>query len=283
MEFKTLGDWCKWLERNFSNDVMIPTLPVIVRLDGNNFSKWTKGLQKPFDDKLLDLMIETTKFLVEETNAVVGYTQSDEITLILYSSDRKSNIYHEGKKQKILSKLTAKCTTFFNEKRKEYLPDHDKLAIFDARIYQTPTLQDACAQLLWRENDATKNSIAMIAQSIYSHQQLKHLNGNQMQEKMMVEKGVNWNAFETRKKRGTYVKRIKTSKPFTAKELASLPPKHNAHKNPNLNIEKSIIKVMEYPVFSKIGNRVEVIFDNQSPILTSDIIIEKGETLEDFQ
>ena len=89
MEFKTMCDWCKWLEKNFSPAVMIPTLPVIIRLDGNNFSKWTKGLEKPFDKKLTQLMTETTQFLVQETNAVVGYTQSDEITLVLYSSDRR--------------------------------------------------------------------------------------------------------------------------------------------------------------------------------------------------
>ena len=49
---QTLGDWCKWLEKNFSLDIAIPTLPIIIRLDGNNFSKWTRGLEKPFDDRL---------------------------------------------------------------------------------------------------------------------------------------------------------------------------------------------------------------------------------------
>ena len=148
MDFKTLGDWCKWLEKNFSPEIMIPTLPVIIRLDGNNFHSWTKGLKRPFDKNLNQLMVETTRYLAKETNALIGYTQSDEITLILYSSSRKSLIYNDGKKQKILSKLTGKCVSFFNEKRKELLPDHNKVANFDCRIFQTPTLQDACAQLL---------------------------------------------------------------------------------------------------------------------------------------
>lgn len=267
MDFETLGDWCKWLEKNFSNEVMIPTLPVIIRLDGNNFHNWTKGLERPFDKKLTELMTETTKFLVQETNAVVGYTQSDEITLVLYSGDRKSAIYNDGKKQKILSKLTAKCVNFFNEKRKELLPTHDKVAVFDCRIYQTPTLHDACVQLLWRENDATKNSISMLAQSLFPHKQLQNLNGNEMQDKMMLEKGVNWNDLEVKLKRGTYVKRIKTSKPFTADELKDLPPMHQAHKNPNLIIERSVIKEIEYPIFSKIGNKEDVIFYDAEPIL----------------
>lgn len=274
MDFETMGDWCKWLERNFSPDVMIPTLPVIIRLDGNNFSKWTIGLEKPFDEKLNQLMTETVQFLVQETNAIVGYTQSDEITLILYSSDRKSSIYNDGKKQKILSKLTAKCVNFFNDRRKELLPGHNKVAVFDCRIYQTPTLHDATVQLLWRENDATKNSISMLAQSHFSHgtenSELHNLNGAQMQDKLILEKGVNWNDLPSKYKRGTYVKRIKTSKPFTAEELSKLPAMHNAHKNPDLVIERSVIKEIEYPIFNKIENKVEVIFEDAEPILKTE-------------
>jgi tRNA(His) guanylyltransferase len=266
MNFENIGDWCKWLEKNFSNEIMIPTLPVIIRLDGNNFHNWTKGLDRPFDRRLTRLMTETTKFLVQETNAVVGYTQSDEITLVLYSSDRKSSLYNDGKKQKIVSKLTAKCVNFFNENRKIWLPEHDKVALFDCRIYQVPTLQDACVQLLWRENDATKNSISMLAQSLFSHKVLQNLNTSEMQDKMMLEKSVNWNDLESKLKRGTYIKRIKTSKPFTADELSSLPPLHKAHKNPNLVIERSIVKEIEYPVFNKITNKVGAIFFDEEPI-----------------
>lgn len=267
MNFETMGDWCKWLERNFSPDVMIPTLPVIIRLDGNNFSKWTIGLDKPFDEKLNQLMKETVQHLVQETNAIVGYTQSDEITLIIYSSDRKTAIYNDGKKQKILSKLTAKCVNFFNERRKELLPNHKKTAVFDCRIYQTPTLHDACVQLLWRENDATKNSISMLAQSHFSHDSLENMNGSQMQDRLMLEKGVNWNDLPAKYKRGTYVKRIKTCKPFTEAELATLPMMHNARKNPDLIIERSVIKEIEYPIFNTITNKVEVIFEDAEPKL----------------
>lgn len=269
MEFKKLGDWCKWLEKNFTPDVMIPTLPVIIRLDGNNFSKWTKGLNKPFDEGLNNLMVDTLKFLVEETNAVIGYTQSDEITLILYSPDRNSGIYNDGKKQKILSKLTGKCVTFFNAMRKEHLPWHDRVAYFDCRIYQTPTLEDACAQLLWRENDATKNSISMLAQSVFPHKELQGLNGNEMQDKLMLEKGINWNDIPVKFKRGVYVRRVKTSKPYSKEELDTLPPNHNARKNPDLVIERNVVSKIELPIFNKIGNKVEVVFNGDNPILNT--------------
>jgi tRNA(His) 5'-end guanylyltransferase len=70
-ENKNLADWCKWFEKNFSPEIMIPTLPVIIRLDGNNFHNWTKGLEKPFDRKLTELMTETTKFLVQALNQMI--------------------------------------------------------------------------------------------------------------------------------------------------------------------------------------------------------------------
>jgi len=260
MQFENLGDWCKWLERNFSNDIMIPTLPVIIRIDGNNFHNWTKGLKRPFDEDLTNLMVDLTQYLVEETNAVIGYTQSDEITLVLYSDDKKSSIYNDGKKQKILSKLTGKCVSYFNERRKYYLPKHDKVANFDCRIYQTPTLHDACLQLLWRENDATKNSISMLAQSLFPHKELQGLHSGKLQDKMMLEAGVNWNNLEPKYKRGTYIKRVKTSRPLSIMELENLPKEHNARKNPDLVIERNIVSVIELPPFNKIFNKVDVVF-----------------------
>lgn len=212
-------------------------------------------------------MIDTTKYLVSETNAIVGYTQSDEITLILYSKDKGSLIYNDGKKQKILSKLTAKCVNYFNDKRKEYLPHHDKTAIFDCRIYQVPTLHDACLQLLWRENDATKNSISSLAQSLFSHKSLQNLNSSQLQDKMMIEKSINWNDLDVKFKRGTYIKRLKTVLPFSIDELESLPKYHNARKNPNLIIERHTTKEIEYQIFNKIKNKVDVIFNNENAII----------------
>lgn len=267
MNHETLGDWCKWLEKNFSPEIMIPTLPVIIRIDGNNFHNWTKGLKRPFDENLIKLMSDTTKFLVEETNAVAGYTQSDEITLILYSANKKSAIYNDGKKQKILSKLTGKVVSFFNERRKELLPEHNKIANFDCRIYQVPSLHDACLQLLWREQDATKNSISMLAQSLFSHKSLQGLHGGEMQDKMVIEKGINWNDLPVNQKRGTYIQKITISSKFSTEEISLLPEKHKARQNPDLVIERNVIKEVEFPIMSAIKNREQVIFFGEAPII----------------
>ncbi len=267
MNFKTLGDYQKWLEKNFSPDIMIPKLPVIIRLDGNNFSSYTKNLKKPFDSNLTDLMVDLTKFLVKETNAIIGYHQSDEITLILYSKDEESAIYNDGKKQKILSKLTGKAVQYFNEKRLKYLPNHNKIANFDCRIYQTPTLYDACMSLQWREYDATRNSIQMLAHSLFSDSEMFKLNTSELQDKMILEKNVNWNDLDVKFKRGTYVRRVKTSKKFTDDELNLLPVNHNARKNPDLIIERSEISIIYLPIFNKITNKIDVVFNGDEPKL----------------
>jgi tRNA(His) 5'-end guanylyltransferase len=140
------------------------------------------------------------------------------------------------------------------------------LADFDCRIYQTPTLNDATLQLLWREQDATRNSILSLAQSMFSHKEIQNINTNRLQDKMMLERGVNWNDLHVRLKRGTYVKRQLVTTPFSKEELETLPEGHNARKNPNLVISRHIVKNIEYPIMSAIGNRVEVIFNDQEPI-----------------
>lgn len=260
----TLEDKCKWFEKNFSPDIMIPELPVVIRLDGNNFSKWTKSLNKPFDSRFSEIMVETTKFLVQETGALIGYTQSDEITLILYSDNMESQLYNGGKKQKILSKLTGKCVTFFNKKVAEFLPDKE-FVNFDCRIYQVPTKEWACNQLLWRENDGTRNSKQMLASAYFSHNELNKKNTSVMQD-MLMEKGVNWNDLEVKFKRGTYIRRVKTSSPYTKEELEMLPPMHNARRNPDYVLERNIISIVDMPIFSTISNKVEMVFDGEEPV-----------------
>jgi len=261
MDFKTLGDVCKWFEKNFSPEIMIPELPVIIRCDGNNFHSWTKDCQRPYDESLSKLMIETTKFLVKETNAVVGYTQSDEITLILYSSNMKSAIYQDGKKQKILSKLPAKLVNFFNQNKDKYGFEKKPYAVFDCRIYQVPTLEWATKQLLWRELDATKNSISMAAQSMFPYGELLGLHSNELQEKMFIEKNINWNDYPTFFKRGTYVKRTKVIKKLTEDELLELPEKHHARKNPDIEIERNILTIMDIPKLSSVEDKVSLFFN----------------------
>lgn len=258
----------KSFEQNQAGQRCIPLLPVVARLDGKNFSSFTKGLGRPYDTRLTDLMVDTTKFLVEESNAACGYTQSDEITLAWYSSDSRSQIYFDGRVQKMVSVLAATCTAFFNRELPARIPEKAGLwPVFDCRVWCLPTLEEAANCFVWRELDATKNAITMAAQSYYSHKELDGKNGSEKQE-MLFLKGVNWNEYPTAFKRGTYVARRKVRRKLSPEDIALLPEKHHARQNPDLEVERSEYRRLVMPPILKVTNRVGVIFRGEEPVVT---------------
>lgn len=162
---------------------LLPMLPACSRLDGRCFHNFTKGLGRPYDKSFSNLMIEVTKYLVDETDAKVGYTQSDEISLIWYSSNYKSQIFFDGRVQRMASILAAMTSVKFVSLLPEFLPAKvGSLPVFDCRIWNVPTLVEATNYLIWREFDATRNSISMAAHEYFSHKQLFGKSCDEMQE-----------------------------------------------------------------------------------------------------
>lgn len=255
-----MGNRLKLYEMTEAGRKTMPLLPVIARLDGKGFSKFTKGLKRPYDERLSNLMVACTEYLVKETVANCGYTQSDEITLGWYQQDICSQILFDGRYQKLTSILAAKCSVFFNKELNKYLPEKaDQSPVFDCRVFTVPTLDEAANCFLWRELDATKNSVSMAVREYYSHNQLMNKHTGEQQE-MLWKKGVNWNDYPVFFKRGTYIQKKKMYTTFSAEELEKLPPKHAARTNPNLVIERNCIRKLEMPPFIKVTNRVGVIF-----------------------
>jgi len=200
-----LGDRMKFYESAFINQRLMPQLPAFARIDGKGFHNWTKGLERPYDKTFSQIMIDVTKMLVEDTQAVIGYTQSDEITLSWYSEDFKSQIYFDGKISKIISVVASMTTAYFNSLVAQRLAYTNKeAAFFDCRVWNVPTLWEASNVFLWREQDATRNSIQMAARSVYSHKQCDNKNMNELQE-MLFQKNINWNNYPDSFKRGTYI------------------------------------------------------------------------------
>jgi tRNA(His) 5'-end guanylyltransferase len=260
------GDRMKEYERQETGRRLLPLLPAIARIDGKNFSRFTRGLERPYDKRLSDLMVATCKHLVEESNALCGYTQSDEISLLFYSEDTKSQIFFDGKIQKMNSVLASMTAAYFNYHKSGALPSKkDHLANFDSRVWSVPNQVEAANVFLWRERDATKNSVSMAAREHYSHKELLGKSGNEMQE-LLFQKGVNWNDYPAFFKRGTFVQRKTVRRAFSAEELATLPPKHAAHDNPDLEIERSTVGPVEMPPFDSVTNRVEVLFTGAAPL-----------------
>jgi len=249
-----------------SNAKFMPQLPIIVRLDGRGFSKYTKGLARPYDKRMSTVMIEVAKALVKETNAVISYTQSDEISLVLYTNSNKTQVYFNGKEQKIVSSLSALASVLFNNLANKYMPTHNHYhtPTFDCRAFTVPTLTEATNQILWREMDASKNSISMSAHDKFGHKKIMNKNSKEKKD-MLHEAGINWNDFPVFFKRGTFIQRKTINTKLPIEDLEKLPLKHHARQNPDINIERIVIEEIDMPPFHKVSNREQVIFNNAVP------------------
>jgi tRNA(His) 5'-end guanylyltransferase len=251
-----------------ADQVLIPNLPVMVRIDGKAFHTWTRGLERPFSTPLQNLFDDVTIYLVSASNAVVGYTQSDEITLVLWNyNEPDSQILFNGRVSKLNSVLASMATARFNQLVPLHLPDKEgRLAFFDCRVWNVPNVDEAINCLIWRELDATRNSIQSAAYALYSQKQLHLKNTSEMQE-MVFQKGINWNDYPTRFKRGGYFKRRLIEREFTSNELENLPPQHEAHSNKELLIKRHIIERLDLPPLQKVTNRHAVIFEGAQPFV----------------
>ena len=180
-------------------------IPVIIRLDGKAFHTYTKGLKKPFDECLIKDMQKTATWLCENIQGVsCAYTQSDEISLLLTDySHFETEAWFDYEVQKVVSIAASIATARFNQLR----ADVDKLAYFDARVFNLPK-EEVHNYFLARQLDAVKNSIAMLAQSLYSSKELHKKNGKEMQE-MCFQKGYNWNDLPFEQKRGSLIVKSK--------------------------------------------------------------------------
>jgi tRNA(His) 5'-end guanylyltransferase len=263
---ENLGDRMKRYEGAEAGRRLMPLVPALARLDGRAFHSFVRGLARPFDQRLSELMIDTATFLVRETSAGVGYTQSDEITLAWVPEEFDGQIFFDGRIQKMTSGLAALCTAHFNRRLPAFLPAEyaDRLPVFDCRVWNVPTLEEAANTFLWRELDAVKNSISMAARAYYEHEALHDRTGPEMQE-LLWKKGIKWNDYPDFFKRGTFIQRRKVVRAFTAVELDELPEKHAARSNPALLVERTECGPCPLPPLSNVENRAGVLFGAEEP------------------
>lgn len=189
----------------------------IIRLDGKAFHTFTKGFKRPFDYNLMRLMDETAIELAKQVQGVkLCYVQSDEISLVLTDFDTdQTEAWFDGNIQKMASVSASIATMAFNkaliedtarEKHGEiFMPK--SFACFDSRVFSIADRTEVFNYLNWRQQDATRNSIQMAAQALYSHQELHGKNGSQLQE-MIFQKGINWNDYPTSAKRGRAIVKV---------------------------------------------------------------------------
>lgn len=261
----SLGQRMKDYEKLYEYKLM-PTLPALIRLDGVCFHSFTRDMARPFDEDLSKIMYMVLEHLMKETNARFGYTQSDEISLLLYSDDAKSQIYFDGDVKKIISVLAAKASVYLNMLVEIYMRDKmGRVPVMDCRAWNVPSKAETANYFIWRELDAVRNSVSMAASSVYSHQELYKKN-NQQKQDMLFEKGINWNNYPSYFKRGTYVQRCQISLAYSGEKLDQLPPLHEVRANPDLKVVRTVYRLMDISLL-RVTNQEEVLFDGVTPEL----------------
>ena len=267
-DFDSLGDQMKAYENAFTSQKAMKGIPLLARLDGKAFHTFTKGLNRPYDERLSKCMIETTKYLVEKTHALIGYTQSDEISLVWHlEAGSVSEFMFDGKIQKLVSTLAGMASSKFAKLIAKNIPEkEDEVPVFDCRVWQVPTKEIAADAFKWRELDATKNSISMAAHTYFSHGSLQGLNGSQKQELLFSGKGINWNYYPAFFKRGTYVQRKLFKMEFTKEELEKIPEKYQ----PTGPVLRTKVIELDMPPVRSCPNYTDVIFNAATPILKTE-------------
>lgn len=202
---------------------MMQNLPIMARLDGAAFHTFTKGLERPYSRKFARCMVDTATKLVEKYHADLAYTQSDEISLFWLNNDPFAPMLFDGRHQKWMSRLAATASVAFNRACDVSMPEKAHLdPEFDCRVWQLPNLAEVYNCFVWREDDATRNSLQMAAQAHYSQSRLHKAASPQLHD-LLYEKGVNWNNYPAFFKRGTYVARRKYERVMTQSELDKIP------------------------------------------------------------
>lgn len=223
----SLGDRMKNYEY-VSRTYLTRRTPVIMRIDGKAFHSFTRGFKKPFDEIFVKSMQDTMKYLCENIQGcVLGYTQSDEITLVLVDyQNRDSCAWFDNNIQKMASVSASMATLAFNRAFEKHVSDFvdgvalfqdfdiegkylevlnkacEKGAMFDSRVFTVPK-EEVVNCLIWRQQDTTRNSIQSVGQANFSHNQLEKKNCSDIQDMLMLERGINWNDYPTHLKRGS--------------------------------------------------------------------------------
>lgn len=252
---------------NIPKNRLMRRQPIIIRIDGKAFHTFTRGFERPFDDIFIKSIQETAKYLCENIeNVKCSYQQSDEISLLLTDYETISTAaWFDYQVQKMCSIAASMATLAFNrifwrgvnnfnhdcenllEEKigllESYCKACEKGAMFDARCFSIPK-EEVCNYFLWRQNDCTRNSIQMVAQTNFSHKQLQNKSCDELQEMLWQEKNINWNDFETVKKRGSCC--TKTGKHTVVNKQSSE------------QVERLVWEIdTEIPIFSQDRNYIE--------------------------
>lgn len=200
----SLGDRIKSYEAAYQHR-LTPKSSLLIRVDGKAFHTWTKGLDRPFDAKLIEAMqLAAIRTAHEMQGFKLAYIQSDECTFLLRDTDTyQTQGWFGYEVNKVVSVSASLFTAWFNKVMRN--PYTGLPAVFDSRAFIVPDT-DVPNVFVWRQKDWARNSLSMLARSHFSH---KALAGKKLSEvhEMLHGVGVNWAQLDPVLKNGTFIDR----------------------------------------------------------------------------
>lgn len=295
-EHDSLGNRMKSYEELSTSRQLMPNCPVYARIDGRAFHTFCHGLAKPYSKAFIEAMQETCKYLVKETTAVLGYVQSDEISLGWTDTQ---HCPFDGRVQKLESVLASMAGAkfvykilrgmFHGEAADEYdintmMAKVDKAPpCFDCRVFNVPSMDELANSFLWRENDAIKNSISGMSLHFYSHQELQGKNSDEKIHMMRMKGYCFYEETEEAFLRGTFWHREAYLKDLTKEEVERMPEKQRCNlchevtsdslgsRSERWACYRSRIAKIEMPYrLTDIENKVDVLFYGAPAVLNKE-------------
>lgn len=292
----TLGDRMKAYEACETMRKAPLGQPLVARVDGKSFSKFTANMTRPWDEKMAESMIVMAEYLVENIASVRScFVQSDEATLILDPNrttepsqtinaaerdlddgdnrdearerrgEKTKGFPFDGRYSKLASIIAGTASSRFALEAVQHWPELVVRTppVFDCRVFPVPDREEAVNAILWRELDAAKNAASMAARAHFSHKRLHGLSGAQMKELLLLETGIDFNDYPVMFRRGLHIRRRNVERTLSEEELSRIPAEYR----PAGPVRRTETARLKLPPLIKVKNRVEVIFDGAEPIL----------------
>ena len=220
MIFKSLKEKCNYY-RDLTDHRLLPNTPIMVMIDGKNFSKMIKNkFEKPFDENFIDMMNKTAEYLCKNIQNCIGaYVQSDEISLIIKDNGLTCSPF-DGRICKLQSIIPAMATAKFNQlytihnlgidvsKKHNMTLDFNKLiplCVFDCKVWNVPNENDAMAWFLYRQIDCIRNSMQQFCQTYVPHKELMGKDTSEQVALCLKKTGKDWNSISDDKKYGRLI------------------------------------------------------------------------------
>lgn len=251
MDKTDFADRMKKYEKRETRETLNPNLPIIIRLDGRGFSKFTKPFKRPYDEDFREVMVATAKHVMENCGGCLAYTQSDEISILI---DRK-DVFFNAKKQKVVSVLSAMATSKFVIEAMKKWPEHvsNTTPHFDARAFNVPDYDEAINSIYWRQVDCVRNSVSMVGHYFLSRTDMHKKGVPDVISMLKSQKSVDWNDYPNEFRYGVYLYRKQVKTPIEDEVWNKIPDKNKPESREALrNI--TVVKAFENASFSDIKN-----------------------------